>query len=793
MEFYDNSNSLVIKQTESIADALSEYSEIETLTIRSCQGTVEVDLLLNNYPNLKEVELSSDGDAIYQLGSSFSQLIHVTSIISFSTIDITQLPSMPTLQNFSVVIEKWPGAVESIYQGFPALTSLTLWSSENKTFQVLSPVIQNFTRLKTLFLRQCMFKALPLANMPTLKSLTIANSARNLPFSPDIGDLTQLESLEYSCYLPSEPTELAKLTQLTSLSLSYALDADETPEYLDILSKLDNLQELDLSNCEIENVDFINNKKLISTLNLESAQLTDLTCLKEFINLESLILEDTDSLETLAGIEKLPIKYLDISNSEVEDISALSSISSLEYLNIKQCDEIQDLSPLIQLKDSVEVVLSDRQVKKLEQAKSLAKLPNLNVIITSLNNCDLTTFETAITQLFTLASASKQRRNKLCEYFSIEFKEDKRIKIPLLDGAFSQFSSELSNSSISQMLAISLLNIGEDNFNVTLLALDELLKRNNEDLEVTFVDTFKKSCDRYDFGHRAFSNTVQDKIIDYYLPQFSTPALINVLKIQHDDFLNSDTGEQADALYTYAFAKSTKRTELDELWQVLNKYYDEGKAYREKSYFDELYQTIADASENNKFSKDINQKCQALINAKDYYQLLNESDPDIIEATLASMNVKDNEEFLQEHIYEVFQVMYFSDINRDAALDFFKSLMLFDWSSFNGAVEFIEHYFKNQPANIITLFLESITREGNQVAIANISQYLALSLGIKSNDLLAITPYMEFIEKLTGTSRNDSIGALISSIYPFISNIDRNDNRVNPLAFLDTLKSEFKE
>ncbi len=792
MEYYSSSNTLIISQSESIASCLKEYPETNELQIRGCAGIVEIDAILNDYPNIAILQLSSDGDNVYKLGVSLSQLTHITSLILFSTIAIDELPAIPKLEKLSIVIEQWEGAVENIYKNYPNLVSLTLWGSDNKTFRKLSPEISKFKKLKELFLRDCMFKDLPLEGLSSLKSLTISTTAMNLPFCASIGQLSQLESLYYHAHIPDVPTELAQLSQLKTLSFRDSFDAEENPEHLDVFEKLNNLNFLELIDCEIENLDFVSNKSAIKELNLEGAALTNLHSLKEFTSLETLILKDTESLESLEGIAQLPLKYLDLRKSDVEDIGALAGIDTLEFIDIKKCNYIKDFSPILRLNNLTELIASSKQLKKLEAAKSLMSLPEPKMIIASLNDCNLEEFESAIDQLATLVEASKSDKKTLIGYFEIPWEEEKLMKIPLLDTNFIQFAERLSESTLVKLLSMTLVNIGLDNFKVTLLALDEVLRRNSESLEIAFVAIFKKSCDRYDYGHRYFSGTVQDKIIDTYFPHFSTVALIKVLEIQHNDFLNSETGDQADQLFAYAFAKIKVQVELDQLWKVLKEYYEEGKGYSGKEYFNNLYKSISKASVANVFHSQIAEQCQTLIAMKDYSHLLNEDDHDIISASISSMNVKENEEFLQENIYEVLDLLHEADIDKDIALTFFRELMQFDWPAFNGAVSFIQHYLKNQSTDEIIVFLEGIFRKGNSSAIFDITLSLCHDIGVQTNSLDAIIPYMVFMENKTNQSRNISLEHLITSIYPFLFTDYHKDKRNERLDLLETLINEFE-
>lgn len=99
---------------------------------------------------------------------------------------------------------------------------------------------------------------------------------------------------------------------------------------------------------------------LNNTHTLQSLVLTKLpyTNLKELSELQKLQIVHiySSKIETLAGIERLPIKELLLArNSMLEDIQAIKELKSLQKLLIEKCKKITDYTLLDSLKEKVDI------------------------------------------------------------------------------------------------------------------------------------------------------------------------------------------------------------------------------------------------------------------------------------------------------------------------------------------------------------------------------------------------------------------------------------------------------
>ncbi len=111
---------------------------------------------------------------------------------------------------------------------------------------------------------------------------------------------------------------------------------------------------------------------------LTTNSMTDLSALKEMINLESLSIE-YGNLTTLSGIETLgKLKSLKIYKTELSDISAVSGLSRLEYLQLDS-NRISDISPLSGLTELELLYLSGNSISDISPLATLTGLKSASL------------------------------------------------------------------------------------------------------------------------------------------------------------------------------------------------------------------------------------------------------------------------------------------------------------------------------------------------------------------------------------------------------------------------------
>lgn len=97
---------------------------------------------------------------------------------------------------------------------------------------------------------------------------------------------------------------------------------------------LEEMEEIDLSGFEIENLDGIEHCKYVRNLDLSGNKISDIADMVNLVNIEELYLQNNQIglIDILYNLRKLRI--LDISANEIDDISPLFGLPKLEYVNI---------------------------------------------------------------------------------------------------------------------------------------------------------------------------------------------------------------------------------------------------------------------------------------------------------------------------------------------------------------------------------------------------------------------------------------------------------------------------
>ncbi|WP_018250210.1 leucine-rich repeat domain-containing protein [Orenia marismortui] len=172
---------------------------------------------------------------------------------------------------------------------------------------------------------------------------------------------------------------LTKLNKLQELNLSSNAIKD-----ISSLENLKNLKKLDLSNNYISDISPLSKLNNLQELNLESSRVKDISGLSSLENLQKLNLRknrNIKNIEYLSNLENLT--RLDLGYTGIEDISPLSNLVKLEKLDLSYNDikDAKGLSNLVSLK---ELDLSHNDIKDIIGLSNLVKLEKLD-----LNNNEL--------------------------------------------------------------------------------------------------------------------------------------------------------------------------------------------------------------------------------------------------------------------------------------------------------------------------------------------------------------------------------------------------------------------
>jgi Leucine-rich repeat (LRR) protein len=208
-----------------------------------------------------------------------------------------------------------------------------------------------------------------LRKVPWLTQLSIGNGKRVVSLE-SLGSLQNLRKLHVGSLPKAQLTGLSVLTELEDLELQW------TEGDLEFLRPLAKLKRLRISNLK----GLPRDAALTALLKLEDLQLfdcevEDLSAIGQLSGLKRLSLyhSDVKDLAPLASLKRLD--YLNLSMTNVSSISALASLDSLSSLDLSFVDNVSDLRPLSRL--STLEVLELTQTPRIEDIGSLAGLTSL--------------------------------------------------------------------------------------------------------------------------------------------------------------------------------------------------------------------------------------------------------------------------------------------------------------------------------------------------------------------------------------------------------------------------------
>ena len=206
-----------------------------------------------------------------------------------------------------------------------------------------------------------------LINFPALKVLDLEN---NMQYDPNFNTFTDIFIL-------------SDLNQLEELNLSgNSQITDFSP-----ISKLVNLRSLDLFSCDITDIGFLTELKNIQELSLSNIEIENLNVLSALTSLEILYLTESDLLDASVLGELINIRELWIPNNKIDNIDFVCRLTFLQKLIISE-NKISDISCLKNLHDLATLYADDNMITDLSSLEELTNLRFLSLCrnsITDLN------------------------------------------------------------------------------------------------------------------------------------------------------------------------------------------------------------------------------------------------------------------------------------------------------------------------------------------------------------------------------------------------------------------------
>ena len=301
----------------------------------------------------------------------------------------------------------------------------------------------------------CLFPLGALDVCPGLNSLTIKNAGlqdiegiskicflRELDVSGNqIADISELEDVtDMLCVLnlSGNPVrDFGALGKLKDLEILNASQIDLRDEEVQGSFGHIKVEELILSGCDLNHVDFLQNIQHLRKLDVSNNQIEDWECLKNLKNLVNLDLSrnQVKDITPVAECEKL--HTLDFSYNQITDISVFANRKNLYELRINN-NQIVNISMLADTSNLEILDLSGNPLSSIEALKGLKKLKWLNLSEINLEKMEEEKGRDVLTELM------KGRRMQMDEFIiqncglqDLEFMPA-NIRIYKLDASYNQ-------------------------------------------------------------------------------------------------------------------------------------------------------------------------------------------------------------------------------------------------------------------------------------------------------------------------------------------------------------------
>lgn len=268
--------------------------------------------------------------------------------------------------------------------GMSQFTELTELSINNTAVTEVSE-LASLTKLKKLNLANNKLTDISSLNALTeLTELDLSNNNIGSALGTTVGSMTKLQTLKldnaaYSSFYRIDAAELKDLTELTSLNIN-SLEITNAQE----LSNLTNLNSLVLSNTRLSSLSFLLPLTKLTELDIsKNSNVNDLSALAEKTSLISLNLSETafDSLASLAKLTNLKKLLISIRNYSSRNLNAadLADLVNLEELEIGNFSTLENVNKLNQLTKLTNLRLVNVNLSTLGFLEDMSQLQILDI------------------------------------------------------------------------------------------------------------------------------------------------------------------------------------------------------------------------------------------------------------------------------------------------------------------------------------------------------------------------------------------------------------------------------
>ncbi len=189
----------------------------------------------------------------------------------------------------------------------------------------------------------------------------------------------KLESMAYS---NDEATEDTKWQKSNAFNILMKL---RNPYYYNIINFYKNEKEIDLYRANISDITPLKDLVNVETLDLEDNQITDIEVLKELRNLKKLFLSGNQikKINPLEGLSNIASLYLDL--NQISDINPLRKLKNLSILYLSE-NRINDIEPLKELKNLTKLYIKKNIINDIEPFNELNNLNKLDLSKNRIND-----------------------------------------------------------------------------------------------------------------------------------------------------------------------------------------------------------------------------------------------------------------------------------------------------------------------------------------------------------------------------------------------------------------------
>ena len=652
---------------------IPNLNEIKEIRFDNCTEKFEIPLIINNYPNITTVSFyGKSKEDLFETPTNLEQLIHIRDLTLWSYCDYTKIKPMTHIEELYVSVKNVETEIKQIITFFPNLKKIKIWGNFLKK-QLLPNEISNLNLLESINLVECGLSNIPdsITNLKQLKELKLIG----LPLKSFPEIITQLENLEVLEIIGSAiklTNSFGNLKNLKKLNLDNSLNFGNKQEskYLrpipDIIGTLEHLEEVSLSSCGVFDITPITPLKKLKKLTLRYSTLKNCAGFSNFSCLEDLNLSTCYEIKDLEGLKDLHLKKLNLSFNSSESIEVISTLKFLETLNIENCRYIKNFNPVYNHPTINELDADYKILKNWNKRNLFKNLPTIAILITQLKTDDVVTLEKTILDLSKHVKANySDDDNPLGRFFNIETEEVEITKIEILDNAIQKHLKNLSEKIVVTIFKMTFKSV-YDNYNATLLVLKEIIVRKNVETQKMIVQQFYKACKYYDAGHRLWSSTVQDQLIDDLFPQFTSEALYELLEKASIDMLNSEAGDQMENLFIPAFQNTSDETLHKKLLDLFSKYVEEASIYYGKGCFDNLLQQIIDIA-SPKLEKLISAKKEENKKQEELSELLENLNEDNLPKAIGMLGNIIPKKMEEDFLYKINDLFEKNEIDEETA------------------------------------------------------------------------------------------------------------------------------